>query len=129
MTETTQMKERIKRLEEQVWELRYALVGMTPTELRWGVLNDYHSCRMRRDLYDWKQRVIKAVVEYAKPDNNGRAACPLCGHGTLSGGGWLLPIGLECHLEGSHNASDCDVMKAAVALVRDTLRDTVINAR
>ena len=75
------------------------------------------------EWFRWKGKIVTEVVKIA-PNDDDFAFCPLCGEGVQGftdsePRGFRYPIGLEYHLEGSHRASQCAVMKTAWELARD----------
>jgi hypothetical protein len=111
--------ERIKRLEEELWGVRDAIVRLMPNVIS-DLLSRTYSLETRSDYYRWQREVIDAIVEMAVSDSKAssryevRARCPLCrASGDIYGSGFKLPLGLERHLEGWGNVSQCPVTEAA----------------
>ena len=120
-------EERIKKLEEELWFARTAILEMVPVDVDF---NGYYRCENRGETYKWRSDLMKEIISKAEmrtpPEGNywgeHRANCPLCGAGGSSfmgAEGYKIPSGLEMHLEGRGNAHQCVVMKAAMALARD----------
>jgi hypothetical protein len=121
--------ERIKRLEEELWDVRDDIVRLMPDNIS-DLLSGYYSLETRSDYYRWRRETIDAIVGMTEPDPKAsnpyedRARCPLCkASGDVYGSGFKLPLGLERHLEGWGNVSQCPVTKAAFRNASFSRRD------
>jgi hypothetical protein len=120
--------ERIKRLEDELWSARNDIVCLMPDDIS-DLLMGYHFLKTRPDYYRWQRETIEAIVAMALPDPKAshfqnRARCPLCNRsGDVYGSGFTLPIGLERHLEGFGNVSQCPATEAAFKNARNSKRD------
>lgn len=117
----------IRRLKEELWMARYALLGTLPAELH-QLLTNYHGCETRKESYGWLDRVAEAILELAQPLpetiqglGGPRGMCPLCGDGSNSPyeRGFALPEGLRRHLVGYGRSHQCVFTETAVKLARD----------
>lgn len=130
------LEEEIVRLRNELYFTRRALIEMTPQGAQ-DVLLNYYNCKSREDVFRWLNEAIEKIVGLAeaKParqmgdygGSGNRAYCPLCHRGSdnpFGINGFAFPGGLERHLEGSYNARQCDVIKAALGMALDHLTDT-----
>jgi len=111
--------ERIRRLEDELWGVRDDIVGLMPDKFS-KLLSGYYSLETRSDYHRWRRETIDAIVAMTEPDPKApnsyedRARCPLCNaSGDVYGSGFKLPLGLERHLAGWGNVSQCPVTNAA----------------
>jgi hypothetical protein len=121
--------ERIKRLEDELWGVRDDIVRLMP-EVISDLLSRTYLLETRSDYHRWQRETIDAIVEMTVPDPKAsnryevRARCPLCqASGDVYGSGFKLPLGLERHLEGWGNVSQCPVTEAAFKNARYSNRD------
>ena len=120
--------ERIRRLEDEISELRDLVVGLAPTNFR-SLLRSYYLCKTREDTYGWKDDLAEKIIEAADvlPQQQSsyfspRAYCPLCGFGSMSPHeeGFSLPEGLRRHLVGwGGRTHQCQIMVVAERSARD----------
>jgi len=123
--------ETIRRLESDLYMARLEIVRLAPEQFQ-SVLESFHSCASRTEAYQWRDEVADKVVEAAVPISDGmrpdlfgeRGYCPLCNGGAQNyyahQRGFSLPEGLRRHLVGFGNIRECPVMKAAMALARES---------
>lgn len=108
---------RMDRMREEMYLLRRAILSLVPTPFREVVDPPYDFTQ--EEGRRWAHETIDRVIELVEPDTDGRAPCPLCGQVTQTYGiGFSVPGGLERHLSGSHKSIRCDVMHAAIGLLR-----------
>jgi len=112
-----------------------ALIGIAAPEFQ-DLLHGIFSCKRRKEAYEWQRIATEKIIERVKPSpakemgdvphNGPRAYCPMCGgspDNIYQIQGFAYPEGLRRHLEGSFNARQCDVMKAALAIAFETAED------
>jgi hypothetical protein len=130
---TTDVDERIRRLEEELYIARHNIIGLMPPEVT-DLLNSYGSCNSSEEFWAWKHDVIDRIVSMAERDPEAsyfgdRGYCPLCKGGRISRyhPGFALPTGLTGHLLGhsSGNQHQCPVTHAAFENAYHSLRDTL----
>lgn len=126
-------QEQIRKLKEDLFRTRRALVQMTGEDAD-RILSSYYSDMKRtEDEYEnsrrmanrWLESVVDDVLLLARPqdvDQSGhgpdRALCPLC-HGSSQSPyatGFAIPEGLRRHLLGENNSNRCMVTEAALGL-------------
>ncbi|WP_431107551.1 hypothetical protein [Variovorax paradoxus] len=118
-------EELIRRLKDELFEARHAVIELMPPAVR-SVLDSHYRCVTAEDTYTWFEDVVDDLIELAEvlppvPFYFGqRANCPLCGCGPDSpyDKGFALPEGLRMHLQGKGNARQCSAMRAAFGLAR-----------
>ncbi len=124
---TTSPEEEIKRLREELYESRTAILDLMPEEAR-KILMSYYRCQSSEEGFTWKYDTINQIIGLAKvlEPNQGayfsdRAYCPLCGRGSSAPyeEGFAIPEGLSRHLEGWGTVRQCDVMRATLKLARE----------
>lgn len=122
----------IDRLKGELYLARYALIELMPDPQR-DLLEASHFCRSMADLDAWSRWAIDGLVRLADtrpgPQMGGavgtvRAKCPLCGRGaqTPYSEGFLVPVGMHRHLDGSHGSRRCSVFGAAFDLAIEHVR-------
>ena len=117
--------EAIRRLEDELFEARHAVLELMAPAVR-KVLDSHYHCVTIEDTEWWMEDVCDDLVELADvlppvPYYFGkRGNCPLCGDGPDSpyDKGFALPEGLRMHLQGKGKARQCSAMKAAAGLAR-----------
>jgi hypothetical protein len=122
-------EEKARILENKLYLARKTIVDfMAPTFA--DALTDFRSCSSHRDFSEWQGRVIDLIVSKAEVDPKmshfeERGLCPLCKGGTRGpyDEGFKIPSGLEKHLFGQGNTSQCPVTEAAFGNARYALRD------
>ncbi|MET3335833.1 hypothetical protein ABIF61_004357 [Bradyrhizobium japonicum] len=121
--------QRVRRLEDEVYLLRRAIIELMPDDIA-NALSDYRSCKSYREFAEWKRKTVGFIISKAEVDPKAshfeeRGWCPLCKGGTRGPyqSGFKIPGGMEKHLMGDGNASQCVVTKAAFDAARDALRD------
>jgi hypothetical protein len=125
----------MSKLRSELWETRTALIGMAPAAV-YPVLTSYFECKTMRDILKWQSWTIDKILAAAEPkparemkdygSASDRAYCPLCGesaNNVIEVEGFAFPEGLRRHLEGSYNARQCVVTKAAIELAREHVAD------
>lgn len=119
--------ERIRRLEQDLWSARYAIVCLMPDDIQ-GVLTGYVLSDSRSESHAWERDAVKEIIARADVLSREegsyfgtRARCPLCGDESSSPyqSGFSLPEGLRRHLAGWGNVRQCSVFGAAVSLARE----------
>ncbi|MFP2770811.1 hypothetical protein [Oceanisphaera sp. KMM 10153] len=124
-------EEQIKKLEQELWSARYAILGLAPAAYQ-EILRSYYRCNDRSESYHWLDSVAEKIIETVEPLPNdkgsffgARAYCPLCGEGTSSTyeRGYALPEGLRRHLTGWGRSQMCAVTEAAHQLALDHFHD------
>ena len=126
-------EDRIRRLEEELYRTRYAVVTLLPRAIQ-EIAKDYHNITTRTEAHNWLERLVEAVIELAWPIaeansySGRRADCPLCKRGTLGpyAEGFLLPGGLRKHLLGEGNAYPCEVLTPVRELAADYWQPRVL---
>lgn len=129
--------ERIRRLEDDLWITRQALLDFMPEEFR-EVLSSYYRCKTGEAAAAWSRSTAERITDLLKSrisvetedyeTRSPRVVCPLCGKGSVNPWGiegFAFPVGLLWHLEGSHKSRQCIVFSAAEALARDYLKGRV----
>jgi hypothetical protein len=137
-----QSDDRIKRLENELWDARHAIIMLAPDQFH-EILRGYdvveggaiRSIEARQDLHQWQLDLYSVVIEAAermtRPENKTswmyehRVACPLCrsrGSGAFYMDGWKVPGGLQMHREGAGRTEHCSVTHAAHRLLLDQHR-------
>jgi hypothetical protein len=121
----------IKKLEEELWSARVAIIGLAPSKYR-DLLKSYYRCEAHKDSYNWLDRVADQIIDTVEPLSKEqgsylepRAYCPLCGDGSSSpyDRGFAIPEGLRRHLTGWGRSSQCSVTEAAHQLALDYFHD------
>jgi hypothetical protein len=122
-------EQRIRALEEDLYMARQTIVELMPQPIS-DALVDYRSCSSYSDFTAWQNQVVALITSMAEvdPKSSGfeeRGYCPLCRGGTRGPyqSGFKIPGGMEKHLLGEGNASQCVVTEAAFRNARYTLRD------
>lgn len=119
--------ERIRRLEEELWTARRAIIDLMPDGTR-RVLTSYYHCGSRSETYKWEHDAVEEIIGHAEALSREegsylgpRARCPLCGDESTSPyeSGFSLPEGLRRHLTGWGNVRQCSVLGAAASLARE----------
>jgi hypothetical protein len=119
-------EERIKRLEDDLYRARRAVLKLLPPTIH-EPGETYFSIESREAARLWEDALVEATIELAWPLANKtwysgpRAYCPLCRSGS-SGPyveGFALPNGLRKHLLGEGNARPCEVLIQVVELARE----------
>ena len=107
---------------------RQAIVELMPQEIS-DILTDYRSCSSYGDFVAWQNQVVALITSMAEVDPKAthfeeRGYCPLCRGGTRGPyqSGFKIPGGMEKHLLGEGNASQCVVTEAAFRNARHALR-------
>jgi hypothetical protein len=122
--------ERIRRLEEDLYEARCAVVSLLPEPIQ-AIAESYHKCKSRSEADQWKERLVEGVIaraEILSPQDGSRwgprAYCPLCGHGSSGpyDRGFAVPDGLERHLMGRYNSVGCLPLSPVLGMARDYWR-------
>lgn len=112
-----QPEARMDRMREEIYLLRRTILSLIPEPFQGLIEPPYEFTR--EEGRRWGFEVVSRIIEHTKPDAHGRAACPLCGQVTQTYGvGFSIPTGLERHLLGTHRSIQCDVMHAAIGLLR-----------
>lgn len=127
----------VKRLKDELYEARSALVGLMPHEAR-IILWSYLNIQTAEEWYRWPDETAEKIGDlctdvtqrkYEGYIYEQRAKCPLCGDGPQSfydgNSGFKLPEGLRRHLVGYGNARECPVFGAARALARDFYQSVI----
>lgn len=116
---------KIRGLEDDLFFARDALIRLMSPEAQ-EILTSHYQCRTKEESWRWPDLAAEKVVALCGEQDEEtycqqRAWCPLCGEGGSAPGqeGFTIPIGLQRHLLGSHNARQCSVFGAAHALARD----------
>jgi len=123
--------EEVRRLQDELYRARRDIVDLMPDDIA-RLMHGYHDCKTRHDHHAWEQSVVEAVIGATEPDLAAshwqpRARCPLC-RGGSSGAydvGFTIPEGLRRHLEGFGNVHQCSVTRAAFALAREALQESL----
>jgi hypothetical protein len=125
----TALEQRVSRLEEELYWLRRAIVELMPADIS-KAFSDYGSCKSHQEYAEWKRRTVDFIISKAEVDPQAshfeeRGWCPLCKGGTRGPyqSGFKIPGGLEKHLMGDGNASQCVVTKAAFDKAQHALHD------
>ncbi|CAM5793155.1 hypothetical protein RFUL19S_03085 [Rhizobacter fulvus] len=124
---------KIRRLEDELWFARTAIIELMPENAR-SLLTTHYQVSTRKDLFDWLHWLTRKVIDLSdkRPgeqmgDFPGtvRAYCPLCGEGSSGpySRGYSIPLGLERHLNGTHRQRQCAPMLAADRLARDRVNE------
>lgn len=104
-------------MREEMRLLRRAVISLVSERYREVIDPPYDLTR--EESQRWLHDTVQRVLELTEPDSMGKAACPLCGAvPQFIGVGYSYPLGLERHLLGSHNSSQCSVLHAANGLRR-----------
>ncbi|WP_426532623.1 hypothetical protein [Bradyrhizobium sp. McL0615] len=121
--------QKVRKLEEELYWLRDAIVELMPDDIS-KALSDYGICKSRREYEEWKRKTVNFIISKAELDPQAshfepRGWCPLCKGGTRGPyqSGFKIPGGMEKHLMGDGNASQCVVTKAAFDKAHHALRD------
>lgn len=119
--------EKIRRLEDQLYDARKALLRLLPDETR-TLLSGWRHNTSEKELDEWEHEIVEAITKLATPLpstllDGPRAMCPLCSGGSSwpYTKGYALPNGLKRHLFGDGNTRSCSVTKHAFALARYSL--------
>jgi len=121
---------RVEKLEEGLDDARQALLSLLSDELQ-AIIREYRRCATWDDLHEWERRIVEHVLGEARIlgqeesySPSPRAFCPLCGGGSSAPyqRGFLVPEGLERHLQGLHNARQCLVTKVVFGMALEELR-------
>lgn len=103
-------KNRIKLLEEELAETQFTILRLMPEKLE-HILMKLFLCEPPNNPHIVAHEVALEITKTVVPDyyviSQGRGRCPLCGAGTFS-----LDEGMLRHLEGTHNAGWCPVMRS-----------------
>ena len=124
----------IKNLQGQLRDARWDMIDIAPEFYR-DLLRDYTKCTSRSEVSRWFNRVVQFAIEHA--DSFSRlyygetvaktyAYCPLCRGGSDSNKGrrgFVLSDGLQRHMNGSHGAKQCKVLKQVLLLARQYVDD------
>jgi len=114
---TLRPEARMERMREEMYRLRRTIIEFISDPYK--AVIEYPYSITKDESRNWLYKTTDRIIELTEPDEQGRAICPLCkGVPQFVGVGYTYPIGLERHLRGSHNASQCDVMYAADGLRR-----------
>lgn len=137
----SELKAEIDKLRSDLWFSRMALVGIASPEFR-DLFAGIHGCKSRKEAWDWLRSTTERAVDRAKPnppeemgdlrDSTPRSYCPMCwgsSHNIHRISGFAYPEGLRRHLEGEHNARQCEVMKAAFALACDAAEQNTMKSK
>jgi len=131
-----ELEAEIARLRSDLYFTRRAIIDLAPAKAQ-DLLNSYfQTCKTRADVASWITDLVKNLVALAEArparemgDYAGtleRAVCPVCGgsaDNVFDVRGFAFPADLQRHLEGSDNARECEVMKAAKGLAMDYVTD------
>ncbi len=117
--------ERIKRLEDELSEMRQVIIDLMRQEVR-KILVSYYTCLPSEEGMSWLSDVVRKIMELVKSDSlhptsysADRACCPLCGdEGSDPYGKGFTMEGLRRHLEGRSNVHQCEVTRAAFKLAQ-----------
>lgn len=121
-------EERIRRLEDELFLARAAIIDLMSEPARKVLDSYYHAENAWAWSRDASEKIVSLCTDVSPSLYDGydspRAKCPLCkaGPATPYHEGFALPEGLVRHLLGTHNASACPVFDAARALARDYLK-------
>jgi hypothetical protein len=87
-TKGESLEQEIKRLKEELWFARHAVIGLAPKDVR-SVLMSFDECKRFEDVHKWQLRMFEQVLGHAHPrppnemrasgSSTPRAYCPLCG--------------------------------------------------
>jgi hypothetical protein len=120
----------IKALEDELFRARRSIIRFMPESIS-NALSDYHSCNSHADFSDWRRRIVDLIISKAEIDPRlsnfeERGWCPLCKGGSRGpyDKGFKIPGGLEKHLFGDGNASQCIVTEAAFRNAMYALHET-----
>jgi len=120
----------IRQLREALEFTRQIMIGLLPTEIAKALRNFVSQYAASGDwelIQDLPEKLVEMAYDSAFwPPLYGcqRALCPLCGQGSQTPyeKGFALPIGLQRHLMGQSNATQCGVMEIILDMARDTRR-------
>lgn len=113
-----------KRLKEELWSARNAILELMSEEAR-EILTSYYHCATIEETYTWEAHIAEDLIPLAKPlprvsayQIGDRAMCPLCGRQaqSLHEDGFACPEGLLRHFEGRGRVHRCSVIEAARGL-------------
>lgn len=120
---------KIRGLENELFLAREAIIRLMTPEAQ-EILTSHYQCQTKEESWRWPELAADKVVALCGELDEDvyfqrRAKCPLCGEGSAAPGqeGFSLPIGLQRHLLGSHNARQCSVFGAAYAIAMGRFRD------
>lgn len=119
-------KERIKKLEEDLWIARYTILNLFTGKLR-ELLDSYCRYESRPRFDEWENMIAEGLLEHVTilpfhPEwGHERAYCPFCGMGSQGpyDHGFAIPEGLRRHITGYGNTRKCSVVEQISYLARE----------
>jgi hypothetical protein len=117
----------IRQLKDTLGLTRQILIGLLPWETAEALrhfIQEYSTSGDWKLIQDLPEKLVEMAYDSAFwPPLYGcqRALCPLCGQGSQSPyeKGFALPIGLQRHLMGRGNATQCGVMEIILDMAHE----------
>jgi hypothetical protein len=91
--------EEIARLKRALNDTRYDLLNLVRSDIADDLKFPRLEIKTRDELWEWRRKITAKAIELAKPNEHGRAPCPLCGEERSPiyaiDAGYLVPGGLR----------------------------------